>query len=112
MKEHIRNELRSGLTISEVCTEHGISFQQLCALMKKGEPINQENRSTGEKYISFLGGRYVLRKTLKRKMRYFGSYNSLEDAVKVRDYMIENGWYRNRLDNVCKKVGVKRWGMN
>ena len=87
MKWEIRKRLQTGSSISEVCQEYNLSFKDLCDLMLKGTPSSRKN-STGEMYISFLGDRYVIRKRTNRKYTYFGSYKKLDDAVKVRDYLL------------------------
>ena len=99
----IRQQLQNGTTIQEVCQQYHISFKELCNLfLSRG--CTTDKSSTGKLYISFNQGRYILRKNGV----HYGSYRSLDDAVLVRDYMIMNGWYRSRLDNVCKELGVVR----
>ena len=46
------------------------------------------------KYIYFdkRKGTYVLTKKVMNKPYNFGSYKSLEDALKARDYFEKNGW--------------------
>ena len=46
------------------------------------------------KYIFFdkRKGTYVLTKKVMNKPYNFGSYKSLEDALKARDYFEKNGW--------------------
>lgn len=44
------------------------------------------------KYICNLNGKFGITKTINGKKYYFGSYNSLEEALKVREYFIKHGW--------------------
>ena len=53
-------------------------------------------------------GKFAIRKTIFEKVGYFGTYHTLRDAVKVRDYLNENGWLNVDLDKVCEEVGVVR----
>jgi len=99
----IRQQLQNGTTIQEVCQQYHISFKELCNLfLSRG--CTTDKSSTGKLYVSYDGHRFILRKN----NGYYGSYQSLDDALKVRDYMIMNGWYRSRLDKVCRELGVVR----
>ena len=99
----IRQQLQNGKTIQEVCKEYHLTFKELCQLFLQGKYKRTTNEhTTGKLYITSDGKRYILRKD----GNHFGSYNSLDDAVKVRDYMIMNGWYRKRLDGIRKELGV------
>lgn len=101
----IRQQLQNGTTIQEVCTQYHITFQELCQLFLPGRYSRTTNESsTGRLYVSFDQHRYILRKNGVN----YGSYQSLDDALKVRDFMIMNGWYRSRLDKVCDELGVVR----
>jgi len=101
----IRQQLQNGTTIQEVCTQYHITFKELCQLFLPGRYSRTTNESsTGKLYISYDQRRFILR---KEGVNY-GSYQSLEDAILVRDYMIMNGWYRKRLDKVCRELGVVR----
>lgn len=48
----------------------------------------------GTKYISYRKHLdvYEIIKVINRKTEYFGRYHSLEDAIKWRDFFIENEW--------------------
>ena len=101
----IRQQLQNGTTIQEVCQQYHLTFKELCQLFLSGRYSRTTNESsTGKLYISFNQGRYILRKNGV----HYGSYRSLDDALKVRYFMIMNGWYRSRLDKVCDELGVVR----
>lgn len=44
------------------------------------------------RYISNFKGKWVINKQVNGKKYYFGSYNALEEAKKVRDYFIKHNW--------------------
>ena len=46
--------------------------------------------------------------TLRKDDKHYGTYYSLEDAIKVRDYFIYNGWRKDKVDKVCDELGVIR----
>ena len=61
--------------------------------------------STGQLYISTRDGKYYIR----NKGRWFGTYKSLDDAVKVRDWFILNGrWDKRWVNRACRECNVER----
>lgn len=113
--EKFRNDLRSGKSIEEVLETHKIDLGTALYLMQKHNGIRRRRRpktqsscTTGEKYISRYGNKYWLRKTVNKKLRSFGRYDSLEDAIKVRDYMMVHGWYITKLETAQRNCGIKK----
>ena len=107
-------DMQSEMTIPEVLEKHNISFKEACDLLtRKNKGIRRKKRqkkryeSTGEKYIHKQNNKYFIRRSYKGTTRSYGGYYTLKDAVKVRDYMIRNGWYKNRLKSTCKKLNVR-----
>ena len=104
--EKIRVQLRNGISIDKICKDYNITFQELFGLLKhmpdnNGEPVHKPKHLL---YITKRDGHYFLRKG----NTYYGSYYTLEDAKKVRDYFIFNRWDKRKLDKVCEELGVKR----
>lgn len=121
---NFQNDLRNGMTIDEACRTHEISldyafrnmgkirkFQELVESPVEEEPVDDVPvESFDDLYLIQKRSKYFqLRKTLKGKMRVFGTYSTLEDAVKVRDYCLQHGW--DNLAEACEIVGVKRRGI-
>lgn len=108
----IRKELQNGKSIEEVCNNHKISFKELCAACHGyvRKEINKDNFQSkdGEKYIFCRNNRYAVKKHVRGKGRIFGTYNSLEDAILVRDALIKDGWHQTHVDRICSEVGVIR----
>ena len=105
-------DMRSGRPIEEVLKEHNLDFKSAMALLRKANDPRKKlkkNRykSTGEKYISKYGNVFMVRRTLNGKLQYFGSYETLEDAIKIRDYLEVHGWYKHRLDTAKRNCGIK-----
>ena len=59
--------------------------------------------NTGELYISFYSGLYNICKKVDTKYIRFGGFHNLEDAVKHRDYCIENNWSLDCVHRVNRK---------
>lgn len=87
-------------------------------LITKGE-ITPRKR-TLPRHIHFIHNRYYIYKNIEGKVTYFGCYDTLEEAVKRRDYMLDNGWsregisvkhYRERTEEMkyLTRTGNGRW---
>ena len=43
-------------------------------------------------YIRKERGRYIISKVIDGELKYFGTYDTKEDAITVRDKLLENNW--------------------
>lgn len=102
---HIREALRNGDTIDKVCYDYDLTFPELLKRMSSyGSGKKDSVRYTGERYIMKHYGHYVVRKNHK----YFGSYRTLSDAIKIRDWFMVNRWDRRWVDRACRECRVVR----
>ena len=105
--KEIRSKLQAGVTINQVCYDYNLTFKKLVTLMLK---LGNENGTfsrtarTGQLYVHEKHGRFLVVKDHKS----FGSYRSLEDAVKIRDWFLHERWDRRWVDRACKETGVER----
>ena len=92
-----QTDIRNGMSIEKALTKHGLTLTETFTELhgqprgrpRKPQPKRKlETHSTGEKYIQYNSGKYLLRKTNE----YYGRYDTLEEAVSVRDYLVEHGW--------------------
>ena len=107
----LRKDMKSHMTVEEVLIKHNITFQEAMKLLskkqkRKPKKTKRPYRKTGEKYISYYCNRYVIRKSVNGRVLGFGGYNTLEDAVKMRDYLMEHGWYQTRVKAIRERLGV------
>ena len=110
-----QKDLQNGLSIDEACSKHDVSFgeavlgfnhlQKRNKSKKKGKKVKC---STPSKYIFQRDDRFTIRKTIKSKTMIFGTYNSLEDAIRVRDELINIGWKQRSVDSICEQLGICR----
>ena len=110
MTTQFQKDLKKGMTIEEALIKNNLDFKTAIQQIKpKRKPYNCKKLiNNPSQYISLQKKKYVLRKFVKGKTRWFGTYNTLEDAIKVREYMKEHGWDQDKVDEVCEIVGVKR----
>lgn len=103
MKNRIRDDLWNGMSIDNVCRKYSIPFNMLVAMMKQGEP-NNSGPKTRELYIVAQDGKW----RICRNNQYYGTYNTLADAIKVRDWFIYNMFDKRKIDRACRECGVER----
>ena len=70
-----------------------------------GLPRKKAQKDFNDTYISILKGRkgFIIRKNNV----YFGNYETLEIARKVKRKLIEANWDKNQLNKIRKEVGIK-----
>lgn len=106
-------DLRNGMKLEDALIKHRLDLPTAFELVPKfrthhdDKSENKYNEYAG-KYILFRHNRFYVRKQIKGKTRMFGSYNSLEDAIAVREKMIEIGWKQKQVDKVCEELGIFR----
>lgn len=73
-----------------------------------GLPRKKAQKDFNDTYISILKGRkgFIIRKNNV----YFGNYETLEIARKVKRKLIEANWDKNRLNDIRKELGLKPMG--
>ena len=90
--------------------------------MSRLKPDNTEPKKnrvkyckTDKKYISKYKTRNSEHYVISHGRKYFGTFKTLDDALKVRDWFMVNRWDKRWLDRACKETGVvrcKRLSMN
>ena len=73
-----------------------------------GLPRKKAHRDFNDTYISILKGRrgFIIRKNNV----YFGNYETLEIARKVKRKLIEANWDKSKLNDIRKELGLKPMG--
>ena len=105
--EKAQKDLQEGMSIFDACVKYHIPFRDLCNCMPRASSGRRNIRS-GEKYIRKQQGHYQIVKSLNGTNQAFGTYDSLEDAVKVREQCIKQGWIQKNVDEYCRQVKVVR----
>ena len=70
-----------------------------------GLPRKKAQKDFNDTYISILKGRkgFIIRKN----NIYFGNYETLDLARKVKKKLIEANWDKSKLNNIRKELGLK-----
>ncbi len=58
------------------------------------------------KHIHKQKNKYIITKRIKTKLFYFGTYNTLKDAIKTRDELIKNNWQKPK--NKLKNINIRK----
>ena len=60
----------------------------------------------GTKYIQYVKGAYNILKRIDGELIYFGRYDSLDEAIKWRDFFMENDWNTDLrlIGTKCKNI--------
>ena len=104
-EETIRNQLKQGISIDDVCREHGLTFESLINIMRTYDNPIRRKTSKGMAFIYRMpNGHYSVSKCSK----HFGTYKTLRDAQKIRDWMLRHGWNKSQLDMACDWCSVER----
>lgn len=110
-KDTLRKDLMN-LPLEEALTKHNVSFEEAFKVFHKHEKqpynIKQSRRRSVDFYIFNRKDSYTIRKDVNGKVTMFGTYHSLEDAIKVRNVLMEEGWVQSNVDSICQRLGVER----
>ena len=110
---NFQKDLQEGMTLTEALQKHNITLEDAFNTLhfsKPPEPTNEKRKTMRnvDFYIFKRKNSYTIRKHVDGKQRVFGTYEKLEDAIKVRDWLIRADWKIDDLDELCKKLKVKR----
>lgn len=76
-------------TINDACKHFNCSFKELFNYTNVYErPVGKYDM----KYIYKNNWSYFIQKCINGKIRYFGTFKTLEEAIKARDELIKNNW--------------------
>ena len=107
--QNFQDDLRNGMGLEDALCKYNLTlkeaFEAFPGTLRKG-PNNRYH--SGKLYITKRDGTFYIRKTVNGKHLHFGTYRSLADAIKIRDYFQEHGWDKSKVDEVCELLGVTR----
>lgn len=99
VEEFKKDFLDPSLSVNDICEKHNISKNNYQRLKKEHFPdtrkpfiVNTAPICDIDRYISQRDGGYVVSKRISGSQRYFGIWNTLEQARTVRDILESNNW--------------------
>lgn len=90
MKQEIRNDLKNGKSIDDVCKDYNISFKDLMELMSEPEYLRKKKMLPEQ--IILKNHMYTICNIIKGKIVYFGSFRTLHQAKEVLKRLEESNW--------------------
>ena len=76
-------------------------------LIKTGDKSNVKSdyqKWRGRNIDKNITGKFRIRKSIHGKLVYFGTYDNFDDAISVRDMLVENGWNKKELPRIKEKI--------
>ena len=105
-----QTDLNKGMTISDACQKHQITFKQAFQMLHYKDTNKQKTQTsqTREQYITINKntGKYELKRRINGKYKYFGSYPTLKDAIRMREYMKTHGWTNKKWQTIKKELNL------
>ena len=98
----IRQDLKAGLSIDEVCSKYDVNFYELCHTLKRVTPVFHDEKDFS-KYIYHKNGRYVVQRTTSDGVISYGSYFDFDEAVKVKNELVRKDWNVDPMDYLGDK---------
>lgn len=111
IKQDIQNDLKN-YSLQEVLEKYDLSFEELFKYcLKKNNKYNIKIKKVEEtfsrKYIQEYHNAFRIRKSIKGKLIYFGYYNTLDDAIRVRNRLIDYKWDKDILPKIYEELNIK-----
>jgi hypothetical protein len=110
-----QKDLNNGMTITEALQKHNLTFKETCDRLHDERVFPSKYRKqpiiytpTGIPNIYNINNKYYIKKTIKGKSRIYGSYNTLEDAIRMKQALIKDGWHQTHVDKLCQELGIER----
>lgn len=100
----IYNTLDEAVSVKQDLIEHDWNIEYYRKHYKK-KVLGRPNKKNIPTYIrKTSNNKYEICKSLNGKLKYFGRYNTISEAVKVRDKLISIDWnYKYYRENIAKK---------
>ena len=107
---NFQNDLKKGISINEALKKHQLTLSEaMQGLHRLQRPPKVEKKYTRvNKHIWLKNGNYYIKKTINHQTKYFGSFNTLEDAERVVEEYNKTAWDFRRVDSICKKLNINR----
>ena len=102
IKEFIKDYCDKSIKASQMQKKYKISPRQYRLVTRYMRETYQSKpryyKSPQRKYIyRDIYGLYVVRKRIDGVFKYYGAYNTLDEAIKVRDKLIECKWDKSKV---------------
>ena len=108
---NLEDEIRDTITpLNKILEKHQTNLKKVIKTKNKKvhEEKSKKKTKTNIVNITYERGFYAIRKYINSRSVYYGVYDTLEDANRVKQGLIKHNWDKKRLDKICKELGVRR----
>ena len=114
--KEITDDLRAGLTLEETLTKHSTNLREIFKDFHDYPQYRRPRKPKKKTITKREEWRYIqptrfnsysVRKTSNGKQSYYGCYKTFEDAKKVREALIADGWNKEHLPQILKDLKIK-----
>ena len=94
-----QQDLKEGMSIQEACHKHKTTLAKAFNRLhyKKYHRPRLGQGELKQPYITRNGKQFQVKKKTRGKTTHYGNYNTLEEAIRVRDFLLENNWKKSKL---------------
>lgn len=104
--EDLLNDLKK-MSLEEVSEKYNLTFKELFTLSKKYHNKNKVKTNKNSYVHKTNSGNWTIRKFVKGKMIYYGTYGLKKDAQTIVQELMEVDWDINELDNILYKLNIQ-----
>ena len=111
MNTGLEDEIRdTTIPLHKILEKHQTNLKKVITTKNKEvhEKKSKKKTKTNIVNITCSRGVYMIRKYINSKSVYYGSYDTLEGAKRVKQELIKHNWDIKCLDKICKELGVRR----
>ena len=108
--KELRRDLQNGMSIKKKKKKHNVTLKNAFKELqfRHNEPIILPSKTNEQHIQQNKTGNYFISKCINGKSIHLGTYNTLNDAIKIRNWFAENGWDKNMIDTACQECNVER----
>lgn len=108
-----QEDIKNGMTIEDALTKHHLSFQYVCKNIGKVKrwKIPEKTPVDERRYFNVQktpDGKFRVYKQVGGQNTTFGTYRTMEDAIRIREHCHEHGWVKTNVDRYCRELGIER----
>ena len=97
----------TSIPLDEVLCKYELNLESAMEIIP--QPVVSKKETIVDMHnIYYINGYYRIRKMINGEHVSFGVYYCSDDAGRVRDKLQEHEWDKTRLDEICKKLSIRR----
>ena len=95
------------MSISEVSVKYDLTLKELFEITRKYGNTNNVKVNDNTYISKTSGGKWSIRKSIKGKMCYYGTYGLKKDAILIVKELIKVDWDIEELPNILERNNIQ-----